>query len=81
LAITAHYIDVPSDKSLEWELKRKLLGFKKLQGSHTSANVVVKIIEVLNQYDIRPKVSFMLISSGHQLIYIIISWVGQQLTT
>ena len=48
LAITAHYIDTPSDQPLEWELKSKLLGFKKLQGSHTSANVATKIIEVLD---------------------------------
>jgi hypothetical protein len=59
LAITAHYIDAPSDQPLEWELKSKLLGFEELQGSHTGANVAVKIVEVLDQYDIRNKASFM----------------------
>jgi hypothetical protein len=59
LAITAHYIDVPLDQPLEWELKSKLLGFEELQGSHTGANVAVKIVEALDQYDIRKKVSLM----------------------
>ena len=59
----------------------KLLGFEELQGSHTGANIAVRIVEVLDQYDIRNKVSVMLVLSEHQLIDIFTSLVGQQLTT
>lgn len=77
LAITAHYIDAPSDQPLEWELKSKLLGFEELQGSHTGANVAVKIIEVLDQYDIRDKASFMFSSIRMPThVYLYISLVG-----
>jgi len=37
---------------MEWELKSKLLGFEELKGSHSGANVAVKIVEVLDQYGI-----------------------------
>jgi hypothetical protein len=77
LAITAHYIDAPSDQPLEWELKSKLLGFKELQGSHTSVNVAVKIVEVLDQYDIRNKASFMsgFMRMPPHLYFYQLSWV------
>jgi hypothetical protein len=84
LAITAHYIDALSDQPLEWELKSKLIGFEELQGSHSGANIAVKVIEVLDQYDIRNKVSF---ASGSimtpicQLVFTFISSVGRRLTT
>jgi len=59
LAITTNYIDVPSDQPSEWELKSKLMGFKELQGSHSGANIAVDIVEVLDKYNIRNKVSLM----------------------
>jgi hypothetical protein len=77
LAITAHYVDALSDQPLEWELKSKLLGFEELQGSHTGANVAVKIIEVLDQYDIRNKVSFMFSCIRMPThVYCILAWLG-----
>jgi hypothetical protein len=77
LAITAHYVDAPSDQPLEWELKRKLLGFEELQGSHTGMNVAINIIEVLDQHNIRNKVSFM--SGSIRMpthVYCILAWLG-----
>ena len=59
LAITAHYINAPSHQPLDWELKSKLLGFEELLGSHTGANMASKMVEVLEKYDIRNKVSFI----------------------
>jgi hypothetical protein len=76
LAITAHYINAPSDQPLEWELKSKLLGFEGLQGSHTGANVTVKIVEVLDQYNIRNKASFMsgFMRTSTHLYFYQLSW-------
>jgi len=59
LEITAHYINAPSHQPLDWELKSKLLGFEELLGSHTGANMDGKMVEVLDKYDIRNKVSFI----------------------
>ena len=74
--ITAHYVNVPSDQPLEWELKSKLLDFKELQGSYNGANVAIKIIEVLDQYDIRNKVSFMFSSIRMPMhVYCILAWL------
>jgi hypothetical protein len=75
LAITAHYINASPDQPLEWELKSKLLGFEELQGSYSGANVAVKIVEVLDQYNIRDKVSFI---SGFNINSLICSlaWLG-----
>ena len=56
LAITAHYTDAPADQSMDWSLKSKLIGFEELKGSHSGAKIVAKIVEVLDQYEIRDKV-------------------------
>jgi hypothetical protein len=53
----AHYIDAPVDKPSEWELKSKVLGFEELQGRHSGANIAAKVVEVLDQYEIRDKAS------------------------
>ena len=60
---------------MEWELKSKLLGFEELKGSHSGANVAVKIVEVLDQYGIRDKVN--LVSLLFTLIInLFLSWDG-----
>lgn len=43
---------------MEWGLKAQILGFEELRGSHSGANIAAKVIEVLDQYEIRDKVSF-----------------------
>ena len=56
LAITAHYIEAPTDQPTDWSLKSKLIDFKGLKGSHSGANIAAKIVEVLDQYEIQDKV-------------------------
>ena len=41
---------------MDWSLKSKLIGFEELKGSHSGANIAAKIVEVLDQYEIRDKV-------------------------
>jgi hypothetical protein len=57
LSVTAHYIDSPADKPQEWELKTEQLAFRLIKGNHSGANIGGILIEVIDKYDIRKKVS------------------------
>jgi hypothetical protein len=57
LSITAHYIDAPPDRPMDWELKTDQLAFKYIEGRHTGKNMSTILIDTVDQYDIRGKVS------------------------
>ena len=58
LAITAHYIDAPSDKPNEWELKARTLAFTNIEGDHGGANLANMIIRVVQKYGLVGKVGW-----------------------
>lgn len=44
LAVTAHYINAPKEQPNAWELKKKMLGFTKIEGNHGGANTAAVLI-------------------------------------
>jgi hypothetical protein len=56
LAITAHYIDVPSDSPSCWKLASDVLAFEHVPGSHTGTNLAAIIEGVVDRFGFRSKV-------------------------
>ena len=59
LSITAHYVDSPKDKPDQWVLKEVQLAFAELEGHHTGANIASILANVLKQYGICGKVTYV----------------------
>lgn len=57
LSVTAHYIDAPADKPQEWELRMDQLAFKHVEGRHTGKNIANILIDIVDYYGLRGKVS------------------------
>src|SRR6266481_7642399 len=57
LAMTAHYIHVPSDSKSSWKLQDKLIGFSPIVGSYSGQNIAAFVMECLKTYGIVSKVS------------------------
>ncbi len=57
LSITGHYIIGSAEHPQEWELKTDQLAFTPIEGNHSGANMSSIIVRVLDQYNIRDKVS------------------------
>lgn len=56
MGITAHYIDTPTDRRNEWELKTVTLGYTIIEGKHSGVNIAAHIIQKLDRYNFREKV-------------------------
>ena len=50
MAVTGYFIDK------DWQYREILLGFEPLHGTHSSVNLSVVLIDVLERYDIKHKV-------------------------
>ena len=59
LLFTAHYIDAPADKPQEWKLRVAQLTFKHVEGRHMGKNMANILIDIIDQYGLRGKVSFI----------------------
>jgi hypothetical protein len=61
LSVTAHYINSPTDKPQEWELKMEQLAFRLIKGNHSGTNIGGILIKVIDKYDIHKKVSIYVV--------------------
>ena len=59
LSVTAHYIDAPTDKPQEWELRMDQLAFKHVEGRHTGKNIAHVLIDTVDNYRLRGKVGYV----------------------
>ena len=75
LSVTAHYIDAPVDKPREWELRVVQLAFKHVEGRHTGKNIANILIDVVNQYGLRGKVSCFTMFVAQILLKVILGWL------
>ena len=57
VGITAHYIEVSKDHPNEWKLVSDLVAFTVMEGRHTGANYAAMLLNMLDEYKIRDKVS------------------------
>jgi hypothetical protein len=73
LSVTAHYIDTPADKPREWELRVVQLAFKHVEGRHTGKNIADILIEVVDHYGLRGKVSHFTIMMFEVQILLIVT--------
>src|SRR5258708_33280482 len=56
IAITAHYIDSSTNSQSLWVLKKDLIGFFSVIGSHSGENLACYIIECVEQFGLEKKV-------------------------
>jgi hypothetical protein len=73
LSVTTHYIDTPADKPREWELRVVQLTFKHVEGRHTGKNIADILIEVVDHYGLRGKVSHFTIMMFEVQILLIVT--------
>jgi hypothetical protein len=57
-SVTGHYIWNPPDKPLQWELKNEQLAFSRVEGNHSGHNISCILVETIDRFSIRKKVSF-----------------------
>ena len=50
IAVTAHYVDK------DWQLRRHLIAFRNLPGSHTGLNIATLLYNIICEYKIENKV-------------------------
>jgi len=81
LAITAHYIDVPSDSPTSWRLASDVIAFEHVPGPHSGANLASIIERVVDRFGFRSKVctndvwrkerhSHLFLPSTHHLVWL-----------
>jgi hypothetical protein len=57
ISITGHYVGASADKPLDWELKTEQLAFKHVEGRHNGKNTANILIDTIDRYGLRGKVS------------------------
>jgi hypothetical protein len=60
LSVTGHYIAVPEEKPLEWQLQSEQLAFTPFEGHHSGANMAKILVRTVDRYGIRSKVQLFL---------------------
>lgn len=55
--MTGHYIGAAESDSNYWELKCEQLGFTRIEGNHSGANLGGILVRVIDRYGIRRKAS------------------------
>ena len=57
ISITGHYVDAPTDKPQDWELRLEQLAFKHVEGRHNGKNIANVLIGIIDHYGLHGKVS------------------------
>lgn len=60
LSITGHYIDVSPENPLVWKLSEEQLAFEPIEGDHSGANMAKIVVQTIDRYGLREKVSLIL---------------------
>ena len=65
LSVTGYQIDAPADAPKDWKLKTEQLAFKCIEGQHTGINMANILVDMVNRYEIRGKVSYLFLLSNY----------------